>query len=202
MEPLMDKNFVIANEFTKKWEKGYVNHPKDPGGITYNGVSLRFIKSAGIDVNGDGHVDHNDIVALYKGNRQDLVDEIFYKAFWRDAKLEDLKDVKIQTVVYDCNVNTGRGQSIKFLQRALNSVLGIHLTDDGKRGPKTNEAINVALAQDLAYKVALEAVAFRKRFHQSLANNSPYKDGRDYRPFIKGWLNRCNDLENYIKRIS
>ena len=50
----MDKNFVIANEFTKKWEKGYVNHPKDPGGITYNGVSLRFIKSAGIDVNGDG----------------------------------------------------------------------------------------------------------------------------------------------------
>ena len=197
----MDANFVVANEFTKKWERGFVNHKNDPGGITYNGVSLRFIKQAGIDVNGDGHVDHNDIIALYEKKRQDLVDEIFYKAFWRDAKIAELKDVRIQTAVYDCNVNTGRTQSVKFLQRAINRVCGTSLVDDGRRGPKTNAALEQALEAGKGLDIAIAAIEFRKKFHQQLADNSPYKDGRDYRDFIKGWLNRCNDLLKYVKGL-
>lgn len=196
------QNFCIANSFTQKWEKGYVNHPNDPGGATFNGVSLRFLKQTGIDVNGDGHIDAKDIRAMYERNDQATVDEIFYKAFWRDPGLDRFNSLHIQTALYDTNVNTGRTQSAKCLQRALNFVAGgSPLKVDGIIGPKT-----LALAQELACgrgpAVAHAFLEARQNFHNVLVQSSPYPDGRDYRPFAKGWRNRVDDLRRYVGRLA
>ena len=43
-------NFEKAHEFTSRWEGGYVNHAADPGGATNFGISLRFLKSQGLDI--------------------------------------------------------------------------------------------------------------------------------------------------------
>lgn len=201
-------NFEIANKFTQKWEKGYVNHPNDPGGATYNGVSLRFLKDTGIDVNGDGHIDAKDIRYLRDNNRQDLVDDIFYKAFWRDPNLDRFPYLPIQTVVYDANVNTGRTQSAKFLQRACNDLSHIMecknsqtLVVDGIIGPKTCELVHFLATDDNGLQLAVNFLSRRLDFHNMLVKNSPYPDGRNYTPFAAGWRNRVNDLAKYIKGL-
>lgn len=197
------ENFRIANTFTQKWEKGYVNHPKDPGGATYNGVSLRFLKQTGIDINGDGHIDINDILKLYQDKDQARVDEIFYRAFWRDPDLDSLGSLPVQTAVYDCNVNTGRGRSARCLQHGINVVLGRGTVEvDGKIGPKTRGAVLRIHAESKDQRLVLAAVDARLDFHNMLVQLSPYSDGRDYRPFAKGWRNRCNDLIKYLKEMA
>lgn len=197
-------NFIKANEFTKKWEKGFVNHPKDPGGVTYNGVSLRFLKDTGIDINGDGHINAEDIYWLYRNNRQDHVDKLFYLAFWRDPDVDSLKYLPVQTVFYDTAVNTGRRQTAKFLQRACNSISPSYLPKlevDGMIGPLTLARVHDLCNLDGGQKLAAASCDKRMDFHNMLVDNSPYKDGRDYRPFAKGWRNRVNDLKKYVKGL-
>lgn len=198
------ENFIKANDFTKKWEKGYCNHPNDPGGATYNGVSLRFLKDTGIDINGDGHINSRDIQYLRDNNRQDLVDEIFWKAFWHDQKLDQFKYLTIQTVLYDTAVNTGRTQTAKFLQRACNSISPSYfpkLEVDGIIGPLTLARVHDLCNLDGGQKLASAFLDKRMDFHNQLVGNSPYKDGRDYRPFAAGWRNRVNDLKKYVKGL-
>lgn len=198
------QNFQIANKFTQKWEKGYVNHPNDPGGATYNGISLRFLKQTGIDINGDGHIDINDILTLYRNNDQAKVDEIYYKAFWRDPNLDKYKYLAIQTVLFDTSVNTGRTQSVKFLQRACNAISAPDMPKlevDGIAGPLTVARVNDLCKSDNGLKLALTYLEQRMNFHNMLVNNSPYPDKRDYRPFAAGWRNRVNDLIKYIRSL-
>lgn len=195
------RHFEIANAFTQKWEKGYVNHPNDPGGATYNGVSLRFLKQTGIDVNGDGHIDAKDILDLYRRKDQATVDSIFHKAFWRDPNLDQFESLPVQIVLYDSNVNTGRTQTAKFLQRAINSIFPTaNLADDGKIGPKTLDAFHKLRLGGRAYAMSLSFLDKRLAFHNLLVANSPYPDGRDYRPFAKGWRNRVSDLQKYLSK--
>lgn len=195
------KNFIIANKFTQKWEKGYCNHPNDPGGATYNGVSLRFLKQTGIDINGDGKIDIQDILTLYRNKDQARVDEIFHKAFWRDPNLDRFNSLHIQTALYDANVNVGRTQAAKFLQRGLNFVAKANLAVDGKIGPKTLACANeTCLGKGLAVAIAL--LDARQNFHDSLVAKSPYPDGRNYKPFAAGWRNRVNDLRKYIGSLN
>lgn len=194
------KNFEIANKFTQKWEKGYVNHPNDPGGATYNGVSLRFLKQTGTDINGDGVINAKDILDLYRRKDQARVNEIFYKAFWRDPALDRFISLPLQCVLFDSNVNTGRTQTIKFLQRALN-MSGHNLAVDGKTGPKTLGAVQKELEHFNDWKLANAFLNKRLDFHNQLVNNSPYSDGRDYRPFSAGWRNRVNDQRRYLESL-
>lgn len=199
------ENFIIANKFTQKWEKGYVNHPNDPGGATFNGVSLRFLKQEGIDINGDGVINIEDILDLYRRNDQAKVDEIFYKAFWREPCLDKLKScLPLQIVLYDTNVNVGRTQSAKFLQRACNSFIyepTLKLVDDGIIGPKTLFQTQGIIEDGMGMGLSLEYLKKRMDFHNMLVANSPYKDGRNYKPFAAGWRNRVNDLVKYIKGV-
>lgn len=194
-------NFIKANAFTQKWEKGYCNHPNDPGGATYNGVSLRFLKQRGLDINGDGKINIDDILTLYRNKDQDSVDRIFYEAFWRDEGLDRFNDPHIQTVLYDSLVNTGPRQSAIFLQRALNFVSGSSLKIDGVIGPKTLKCANETCKGN-GLAVAHAFLEARQKFHDTLVSNSPYKDGRNYRPFAAGWRNRVNDLRKYLGSLT
>ena len=45
-------------------EGGFVNDPRDPGGATKFGISLRFLRSIGLDLNRDGIIDGIDIRGL------------------------------------------------------------------------------------------------------------------------------------------
>lgn len=198
------ENFIKANEFTKKWEKGYVNHPNDPGGATYNGISLMFIKDAGIDINEDGFINAKDIEYLWRNGRQDLVDQMFYEAFWRDYKIDRYKYLPIQTALYDTYVNTGPKQTARILQRACNQISPPYFSKlevDGIIGPLTFARAMDLSANDRGLKLSLNFLDRRMDFYNQLVDNSPYPSGRDYRPFAAGWRNRVNDLKKYVKEL-
>ncbi|MDR2820945.1 MAG: hypothetical protein LBB60_10520 [Desulfovibrio sp.] len=193
----MSKIFDLAHAFTAPAEGGLTEHKNDPGGITNYGVSLRFIKDEGIDIDGDGVISRADILAMTPGKAKD----VFKRAFWDKLNLDALSP-RVAIVTYDAAVNTGRTQTVKFLQRACNSFPGTAVDDDGKIGPVTRARVRAIVDignADIA--LAEAAIAQRRAFHQMLADNSPYSDGRDYRPFIVGWLNRCRALKTYIHGV-
>ena len=70
-------NFEFAHKFTSKWEGGFVDHKNDPGGATNYGVSLRWLKNEGIDIDGDGKIDINDIKALTPSKAAELFKKEF-----------------------------------------------------------------------------------------------------------------------------
>lgn len=188
-------DFEFANAFVAKWEGGYVDHPKDPGGATNYGVSLTWIRGAGIDINEDGIVDVKDIKAL----TPEIAAKLFKEEFWDKLKCDSLPRLTA-IATYDAAINVGRGQAVKFLQRAYNKVGNGELVVDGAIGPKTVQAVNDAVGRNVSdYDFCKINVDLREAFYKQLANNSPYPDGRDYRGFLKGWLRRTVDLLKYIK---
>jgi lysozyme family protein len=194
-------NFDQAHIFTAKWEGGFVNNPKDPGGATNYGVSLRWLKSEGLDFdfvlpfkvdhNNDGVIDILDIKALTASQAATL----FQIAFWNRLNLASLPPATA-IVTYDAAVNVGRGQAAKFLQQACNTFVGDQLVVDGGIGPKTRGRAQALAGQDCT--IATRCIDFREAFHKMLASSSPYPDGRDYRSFLRGWLNRTADLRKYV----
>lgn len=184
--------FEKAHFFTAQWEGGYVNHVNDPGGATNFGVSLRWLRQEKIDVNEDGVIDIKDIKNLTPA----LAASLFKSKFWDALDLSSLPKYTA-IVTYDGAINTGGKQSVKFLQQAVNFFLCGRLAVDGLLGQKTIAAVK--MVDD--YSLAVKQIEFREKFHRALATNSPYSDGRDYRPFLKGWLNRCSALHTYLGTI-
>ncbi|WP_235890536.1 glycoside hydrolase family 108 protein [Martelella alba] len=116
-------------------EGGYVNHPSDPGGATMKGVIQtvyntyrRSRKLAARDVR---QITDNELQAIYRSRYWDLV-----KA--------DQLPFGVDLVVFDAAVNSGPGQSMKWLQRGLNALKAseVPLKDDGLIGPATLEALS------------------------------------------------------------
>lgn len=114
-------NFDQAFEKLIGHEGGYSNHPQDPGGETMYGVTKRVAIANG-----------------YAGSMKDLpldtAKAIYRKSYWDTVRAEELPDA-VRFDVFDCSVNSGPGQAIRFLQRATGS------TDDGRLGPMTIRAV-------------------------------------------------------------
>lgn len=121
-------------------EGGFINHGADKGGATDFGISLRFLQSlpasAG-DVNGDGHVDIQDIRSLTEQSAG-----AFYKTyFWDHYRIDEIRDQRVAQKLFNFFVNM-RGKTAGLIaQRAAND-LGAGLVEDGLMGSKSIAAIN------------------------------------------------------------
>lgn len=109
-------------------EGGYVNNPKDPGGETKYGISKRSYPDV-------------DIANL----TLEQAKAIYLKDYWQRAKCDELPP-SIAFLVFDCAVNSGIGQSVRFLQRAAG------VADDGNVGAMTLAAVNRMDSEALAAK--------------------------------------------------
>lgn len=96
MEKLND--FKAALKFTLKWEGGYVNDPKDPGGETKWGISKRAYPNL-------------DIANLTPQQAAD----IYARDYW-DASGCDLFTYPTNVVVFDSAVNCGVLRVRKWVQ--------------------------------------------------------------------------------------
>ena len=183
-------DFMMAHRFAGKWEGGLVDHPSDPGGITNYGISLRWLRSEGLDVgdiDGDGDIDADDIRALTPA----LAAALFKSKFWDAYRLGELPQLTA-TCHYDCAVNTGPRQATLLTQRACNSLVGPYgskLLVDGLFGPKTR----AFLTTNATPKLAETMIALREDFYRDLVARKP-----KLAVFEKGWLNRCRDLKHYV----
>ena len=178
--------FEKAHAFVSRMEGGFVDDPADPGGITNYGVSLRFLKSQGLDVgdiDGDGDIDADDIRAL----TPELAARVLRRVFWDVFPLDIVPD-PLAVAVYDTAVNMGIGQASRLTQKALG------LEADGCWGPMTWAAIKNCSAPHI---VALSLVNYRRARYTALVRNNPALG-----KFSRGWENRMKALEKEIRSVS
>ncbi len=173
--------FEKAHEFTARWEGGYVENQNDPGGATKYGISLRFLKQQGIDIDGDGDIDVADIKSL---SPEDAVC-IMRREFWDELGLGDLGKPLCARVIYDTAVNMGPFYARKLLQKALG------VPADGVWGQITRSAIRIC--NDKHTAVSMCHIR-RARYHELVQKNAALG------AFLKGWLRRVDSLETEIER--
>ena len=126
----------IANGIVLR-EGGFVNDPDDLGGATNFGVTIHTMQRLGLDLDGDGDVNIEDVKALQRDQAVDLFIEHYFVA----PGLAALPEL-LQASVFDMYVNAG-SSAVKILQRLLRDM-GYVLSVDGIVGPQTLAAAHDA----------------------------------------------------------
>jgi lysozyme family protein len=107
---------------------------------------------------------------------------VYKRCYWEKAHCYEMP-WPLSQIQFDGAVNTGVGQQMKFLQRAV----GVNA--DGAWGPNTSRATGNTI-NDIGLKALCIFVCDQKEtFYRNLVEKKPHL-GR----FLKGWLNRLNDL--------
>jgi len=182
--------FDAAVDFVLAEEGGLVDHPSDPGGITYKGVSLRAVVGLRdvdgeleFDLDDDGDVDAADIRLLK--NTPVLIRGFYHQHYWK-ASRANVMPWPVSLCLFDASVNHGPRPAIAMLQRAAG------VKADGIVGPKTLDAVNAA-------PIARPALIRRYLVERSwLYHRLSAKNGG---VFHKGWMKRLFDLQAECFRL-
>lgn len=169
-------------------EGGYVNDPADPGGATKYGVTIGTMRALGLDLTGDGRVTEADVKAL----TQDQAAEIFERDYFVKPKIGLLPEA-LHATVFDMYVNAG-ANAVKILQRLLNDLLGLDLTDDGRIGPLTARAAHQGLRErpDLVNRYGLARRDYYYRLGDARPASRKYALRRDGGK--GGWITRAEEF--------
>ena len=162
----MQDNFEQCLALVLKHEGKFVNHPKDPGGMTNLGVTKRVWEEW------VGHpVDEAAMRALGPAD----VAPLYKKNYWDKIHGDELP-AGVDYACFDLAVNSGVGRAAKILQKALG------VNPDGAIGPATMDAA----ASCNPREVASEICDLRLGFLQSLPT---------FDTFGKGWSRRVAEVE-------
>lgn len=177
----------IAEEIVAR-EGGYVNDPDDPGGATNFGVTIHTMRRLGLDLDGDGDVDTNDVRHL---RRQDAL-RIFVDHYYHGPGIAKLP-APIQASVFDMYVNAG-AQAVKILQRLVRDMR-IPIDVDGQIGPQTVEAAHQAAAAAPDHFADAYGIA-RRNYYYALADRraASRKYARRRDGGKGGWITRAEDF--------
>ena len=175
----MSSNFYNVMPHVFKWEGGYVDHPRDPGGATNMGITIHTARALDLDLDNDGDIDKDDIRLITK----EVATEVYRSMYW-DAVQGDWAPEGLDLVLMDAAVNSGPRASIRWLQRALG------VTPDGALGPITRRAVEAA--NDLSGLIEKTIEERRKSVRQF----------RNFDVFGKGWMNRINNTEKAALEMS
>ena len=179
--------YKIADEIVAR-EGGYVNDPDDPGGATNHGVTIHTVRRLGLDLEGDGQVDEQDVRVLDR----DLAVEIFVDHYFDRPRIKDLP-VDLHTSVFDMYVNSG-ANAVKILQRLLQDMR-IDVAVDGGIGPQTIGATQQALAAAPDQFVDAYGIA-RRNYYYALGDGRPAsrKYARRLDGGKGGWITRAGEF--------
>jgi lysozyme family protein len=168
----MKENFDEALKAILKHEGGFVNHPKDPGGMTNLGVTKKVWEEwVGRPV------DEKAMRAL----TPETVAPMYKKKYWDAVKADEMPD-GLDYLMFDFAVNAGPGRAIKTMQKAIGA------TPDGAIGPKTMAALKAANQSELVAKFSAEKEAF-------------YRSLPTFATFGKGWLRRVAEAKTHAETM-
>lgn len=170
-----EKAFELGLGFVLQKEAGFVDDPDDEGGATNKGVTQavydQYRKNRGLAARSVAEIEDHE------------VEEIYRVQYWYDLG-DGLRKVSI--ALFDTAVNSGRFQANNLLQRAVGAA------EDGIIGIGTMQAIRSA--PEIA--VVERFLAVRRVFYKELVDLKPVRQ-----KFFQGWINRVNDLEQFLAGI-
>ncbi|HUN53321.1 MAG TPA: glycosyl hydrolase 108 family protein [Candidatus Sulfotelmatobacter sp.] len=162
-----DADFAAAVELVLGNEGGLVDDPRDPGGITHWGISLRAYPQLG----------RAGILALTREQAKTL-----YRADWWDRHHFGALPWPVSAKVFDLAVNIGAAAAVRLLQGAC-AACGQAVALDGLIGPATIAAARGCDPDALRRTLTAAAAAH----YRSLVRENP-----ELARFLAGWLNRTD----------
>jgi lysozyme family protein len=163
----MNRRFAECIAVVLRHEGGFVNHPRDPGGATNRGITLRTLR----EWRQDDSLTAEDVRALSESDAR----EIYLARFWNPIRGDELPP-GLDLALLDFAVNSGQGRAVRVLQE----VLGV--ATDGAIGRRTLDAVRAADAADLVRDLCRRRLAFLQRL--------PTWDA-----FGRGWRRRVEEVE-------
>ena len=164
----MKENYQKCLEMILHHEGGYVNHAKDPGGMTNLGVTKRVYE----DWVGYAVSEHT----MQNLTKEDVA-PIYEKNYWGRVKGDDLPS-GLDLCVFDFGVNAGTGRAAKYLQTMIGTVA------DGGIGPNTLKAV-AAYVEENGLQTTIENYqANRQRYYEKL---------KTFETFGRGWTRRVDE---------
>jgi lysozyme family protein len=171
----MKGNLPACMPVILRYEGGFSDHPRDPGGRTLEGIIQRVY---------DGYRERNGLprkalTAAMRGTSSWITerDAIYRKQYWNAIRGDELP-AGVDLFVFDCAVNSGPFQAVKWLQRALGNV-----EVDGHLGESTLAAL--ALCDDHDLLIA-DMAARRMGMLKSL---------KTWSDFGRGWSARVGNVK-------
>jgi lysozyme family protein len=162
----MNQNFDKALAAVLVHEGGYVNNPKDPGGMTNLGCTKAVWEEH------CGHsVDEKTMRALTPVD----VGPLYKRKYWDKVQGDELPS-GVDYVVFDAAINSGAGRAAKWLQ----ACVGVE--PDGGIGPKTLEAVRAVNPEQLIKDYSKRRLSF-------------LSDLSTWETFGRGWFKRVNEVE-------
>ena len=170
-------NFEDCLKIILHHEGGYVNHPKDPGGMTNLGVTKRVYE----DWVGYAVLEHT-MQNLTEGD----VAPIYKKNYWDRVKGDNLP-AGLDLCVFDFGVNAGTGRAAKYLQTMIGTVA------DGGIGPNTLRALDEYVSLIGLQETIEKYQENRQRYYEKL---------KTFKTFGRGWTRRVNETtQSALKMI-
>ena len=171
----MIENFDKAFEHTLKEEGGFVNHIKDPGGMTNLGVTKRVWEQwIGREV------DEAEMRALTPTD----VKPLYQRNYWNATRCSELPS-GLDLCVFDTAVNSGPGRAVRLLQGCIGTTV------DGAIGPKTIAAVSQFKDSTLIHLIE-DYCSARQAFLISLPT---------FGTFGKGWTARVQRLKDHALKM-
>lgn len=122
------KNVDEIWPFVLEREGGYTNNPKDPGGPTKYGVTLKTLQA----YREDDSLTANDVKALTEEEAKNIFLVNYMQPLHAD---DDSMHVSVALMISDCAYNSGVRRAVQLAQH----VLG--LDEDGVLGPMTHREL-------------------------------------------------------------
>ena len=171
-------DFEKALQFIFDAEGGYCNDKNDHGGATNLGVIQREYDA--------WRKKHGKEPQSVKLITKEEAAEHYKEEFWLPGKC-DRMNWPVNAVHFDACVNAGVHQAAKFLQRAIG------VAADGIVGPATLAALEGCCKASSSAVIAQRIIGQRPDFYRALAAKDPTQND-----FLKGWLNRVDNLTQFI----
>lgn len=171
MIPALAMAYLLINE------GGFVDLPGDPGGATFKGITLRSYrayKGTPVTVDELKNLSDEDVAEFYR------------VIYWKPLMLDQVRDEKVATAIFDQCVHHGRFGGTRLVQFAI-SACQSPIEVDGRMGEFTIDRLN-------ALEPRRFLVAFQREVQESYLDHG--KGGLS--EFLHGWLKRSQRISELL----